>query len=168
MSERHPLVAGTFRAAARRLAFAACVMATSPVTSAADWVEPSPALSPAEVLEAQLSALANNDTPEPDAGIEATFALAHPANQAATGPIDRFADMLHGPQYGALINHSEHVVQEVSRLDRVVAFEVQVVAADGALWRYSWVLEQVVEGALAGCWLSTSVMPLGRDAGQPI
>lgn len=132
----------------------------------AEALLPSPDLAPEAVVEAQLAALADNDTPDVDAGIELTWSLAHPSNRAATGPLERFAEMLHSPTYGALINHTRHTVRETERLSDAVAFEVQVVAADGALWRYQWVLEKVEGGELAGCWLSTAVLPLGRDPGQ--
>ena len=46
---------------------------------------PSSALQPGDVVEIVIDALANNDYPFPDAGIETTFNFASPANKAQTG-----------------------------------------------------------------------------------
>ena len=62
-------------------------LATGP--SFATELVPDPALSPAEVIAIQLSALQANDTPGPDAGIAQTFAFAHPDNRRVTGPLPR-------------------------------------------------------------------------------
>jgi len=47
----------------------------------------------------QLEALQENDEPSPDAGIKTAWDYAHPSNQSATGPLDRFTRMLKSPAY---------------------------------------------------------------------
>ena len=74
-------------------------------------VLPDPALSPAEVIAIQLSALQANDRPQPDAGIAQTFAFAHPDNRRVTGPLPRFAQMIKGPRYELLLNHRSHEIK---------------------------------------------------------
>lgn len=52
--------------------------------------DPSPDLSPDQVVRIQLDAMARNDEPAPDSGIATAFKFASPENQAQTGPLDRF------------------------------------------------------------------------------
>ncbi|MSV29914.1 MAG: hypothetical protein EXQ52_14390 [Bryobacterales bacterium] len=59
--------------------------------------DPGPALTPAEVVRTQITALRNNDKPRKDAGIATAFRFASPGNRAATGPLDRFILMVKGP-----------------------------------------------------------------------
>jgi len=66
--------------------------------------QPNPTLSPAQVIGLQLQALKQNDTPRPDAGIAVAFGFASPANQAATGPLERFILLVHSPVYQAMLN----------------------------------------------------------------
>jgi hypothetical protein len=71
------------------------------VLTASSWAEdirtPDPALSPAEVVEIQLTALQANDAPQTDAGIAQIWVFAHPDNKRMTGPLPRFAQMIKGP-----------------------------------------------------------------------
>jgi hypothetical protein len=50
--------------------------------------EPSPLLSPDEVVKIQVAALKDNDAS--NSGIELTFRFASPENRSTTGPLDRF------------------------------------------------------------------------------
>ena len=56
--------------------------------------DPSPDLSPEDVVRIQVEALQRNDEPSPDAGIEAAFRFASPSNRRATGPLGRFSEMV--------------------------------------------------------------------------
>ena len=67
--------------------------------------EPSPDLSPTEVVRLQVEALGSNDAPRDDAGIEAAFNFASPANKRATGPLRRFRRLFDTPAYGPMIDH---------------------------------------------------------------
>jgi Domain of unknown function (DUF4864) len=125
---------------------------------AADLLVPDPALSPAEVVEIQLSALQANDTAS-DAGIAQTFAFAHPDNKRMTGPLARFAQMIKGPQYRMLLNHRAHEIKEVSRTDNEVVFAVTVTSATGEVVGYRWSVAKVASGEAAGAWMTVSVSP---------
>jgi hypothetical protein len=117
------------------------------------------ALSPAEVVEAQLSALQRNDSPEVDAGIAQTRAFAHPDNKRVTGPLPRFAQMIKGPQFHMLLDHRAHEIQEIARTDDAVAFAVTVTAGSGEVVIYQWQVGKVADGEHAGAWMTTAVSP---------
>ena len=135
--------------------------------SAADVRMPDPALSPAEVVEIQLSALQANDTPAADAGIAQTWAFAHPDNKRVTGPLPRFASMIKGPLYRILLNHRSHEVEEISRTEVDAAFDVTVTGQTGEVVVYRWRVAKVGDGAEAGAWMTIAVSSPVR-AGEAI
>jgi hypothetical protein len=126
---------------------------------AADLLRPDPALSPAEVVSIQLSALQTNDTPETDAGIAQTWAFAHPDNKRVTGPLPRFAQMIKGPLYRILLGHRSHEIKEVSGTDDQVVFAVTVTSQTGEVVGYRWSVAKVAGGENAGAWMTISVSP---------
>ena len=126
---------------------------------AADVLRPDPALSAAEVVETQLSALQRNDTPEAEAGIVQTWAFAHPDNKRMTGPLPRFAQMIKGPPYRMLIDHQAHEVEEVSRTDDAVVFAVTVTTDSSEVLIYQWQVRKVAQGRNAGAWMTSAVSP---------
>jgi Domain of unknown function (DUF4864) len=136
---------------------AAALLAMTAPSWAADVRMPDPALSPAEVVAIQLAALQANDTPETDAGIAQTWAFAHPDNKRVTGPLPRFAQMIKGPLYGILLNHRSHEVEEVSRTDDQVIFEVTVTGQSGEVVGYRWSVAKVTDGESAGAWMTIAV-----------
>ena len=56
----------------------------------AELLQPSPNLTPEEVILIQLKALKDNNQPYQNAGIEQTWEFAHPLNRNFTGPLDKF------------------------------------------------------------------------------
>ena len=86
---------------------------------------PHPAHGPEAVVRAQLAALQRGDA-------AAVFALASPANQAATGPAPRFAAMLQRPPYSALLGHAAaEVLRSVQmRADQALVIVGRVVGMD--------------------------------------
>jgi hypothetical protein len=134
--------------------FAACIALVASAVAAAD-----PALSPAEVVEIQLSALQTNDSPEADAGIARTWAFAHPDNKRMTGPLPRFARMIKSPAYRLLLDHRAHEIEEIARSDDGVVFAVTVTADSGEVVIYQWQVGKVAEGEDAGAWMTTAVSP---------
>jgi len=121
------------------------------------WAQAAPdsAMSAVRVVEIQLDALRHNDEPHPDAGIERTWAFAHPANRAVTGPLDRFAAMIKSPNYRMLLNHREHDIKRVAVTKRTALFAVTVLPANGEAVHYQWRLEKVPSGA----WMTVMVSP---------
>jgi hypothetical protein len=118
---------------------------------------PSPGLSPEDVVAIQLDALPHNDTPSLDAGIATTFRFASPANRVATGPLDRFADLVKTSAYRAMINHRRvergpmHVDGDDAR-QRVVVY-----SATGARAAYMFILSRQHGGPYNGCWMTDGV-----------
>jgi hypothetical protein len=138
---------------------AAAVLVMTAPSWAADIRTPDPALSPAEVVEIQLTALQANDAPQTDAGIAQTWAFAHPDNKRMTGPLPRFAQMIKGPLYRILLNHRSHEIKEVSRTDDQADFAVTVTSQTGEVFGYRWSVAKVADGENAGAWMTFSVSP---------
>lgn len=133
---------------------------TVATTATADELPaPGPDLSPQRVVEIQLGALQTNDEPGPNAGIARVWQFAHPENRETTGPLSRFSAMIQSPPYRFLIDHRAHAIEEVRVSARKAAFEVTVTAKTGKVVAYLWRLEKLVDGPLAGTWLTTSVSP---------
>ena len=110
------------------LLFAISGCASAQPTPQAAPTSPSPKLSPAEVVSAQLAALKNNDAD--DMGIRITFRFASPGNQAQTGPVDRFIAMLKNPAYRPMINYqSDH--REPIEVDGNVAKQIVTLVSSG-------------------------------------
>jgi Domain of unknown function (DUF4864) len=137
---------------------AALLVMTTP-SWAEDVRTPDPALSPAEVVEIQLTALQANDAPQTDAGIAQTWAFAHPDNKRMTGPLPRFAEMIKGPLYRILLNHRSHEVQEVSRTDDEAVFAVTITSQTSEVVVYRWSVAKVADGEDAGAWMTIAVSP---------
>ena len=127
-------------------------------------LSPGPALSPEDVVSIQLEALRHNDSPSRDAGIATTFRFASPANRVATGPLDRFADLVKTSAYRAMIDHRRvergpmHVEGDEAR-QRVVVW-----SATGARVAYMFFLSRQHGGPCDGCWMTDGVTRL-NDTG---
>lgn len=134
--------------------------------AATDALEP--ALAGAEaVVRKQLVGLKNNDQPQPDAGIELAWAFAHPSNREATGPLDRFTQMLKGPTYRDLLNHSAHRITFVDSISSTATYAVLVFpGSNRPPLLYRWTVAKVQSGDREGEWATTAVSaPV--DAGPP-
>jgi len=128
--------------------------------------EPSPELSPEQVIKIQLEALAANDNPVPDAGIEQVWAFAHPDNREMTGPLERFTRMIKGRNYQTLINHRSYELQQMALSDEIAVYAVRVLAADGSFYGFSWHL-RTAELAAGPVWMTTIVSP-AKDTGEQL
>lgn len=122
-----------------------------------------PALGPTEVVHRQLQALAHNDQPYHDAGIATVYALASPANRRVTGPLPRFAALIHA-HYADLIDNRRFVLAapRVAR-DRAVQPAV-VIAADGVIHQFLFLVSRQQQDAWRGCWMTDAV--LSEDAAR--
>ena len=135
--------------------------------SLAEIIKPSKEIDPGQVIKIQLSALMKNDNPYKDRGIIQTWEFAHPINQKATGPIERFKNMLKTDSYSMLINHSNHEVLEVYMSNKIATFEVTILDSKKKYYKFKWQVEKYDrEGQLKNCWLTTAVslpIPLGSS-----
>ena len=122
---------------------------------------PSPALQPDDVVALQLAALraeppSGGSSASP--GIVTAWAFASPGNRAATGPVSRFAAMLHGPAYGGLLGHRAAQAGPVRVSGDTAEQEVLVLTRDDQALGFTWVLGRCRTAPYAGCWLTDAVL----------
>ena len=136
-------------------------------TSNAELLKPNSNIKPSEVVKIQLLGLQNNNKVFNDSGIEQTWNFAHPINKQATGPLDRFKEMLKSNNYQMMINHISHTITQVKRGDDWVQFEVIILDKEKIYHKFNWQVEKFIDdGPLKDCWLTTMVSspePLGSS-----
>ena len=126
--------------------------------SSADLIKPNSNLKPYDVLMIQLNSLKNNNNPYKDAGIEQTWEFAHPNNKAATGPLERFKQMIYSDNYKILISHENNKSIVLKESPNKFVYKVYVLSKDKKKYYYIWQIEKVIkEGELKNCWLTTGV-----------
>ena len=130
---------------------------------AAAQTAPSPALSPAEVVTAQLTALRTVDNPSPDAGMAIVFAFASPGNRAQTGPLPRFSRMVR-QGYGGLVNNRGASIEDVAVEDDTAFVATKVVAQSGQVLTYVFILARGPHEGCDGCWMTDGVAERPSDA----
>ncbi|KAG2450290.1 hypothetical protein HYH02_004798 [Chlamydomonas schloesseri] len=119
---------------------------------------PHPCVPPEAVVAAQLAALKANDP-------ATVFAFASPGNQAATGPLERFATMLQNPMYRPLLRHRTAAPYRRKMLGPTSYSEVAKVVSDNTgmdntvemvyLWELS--KQGPAAGPFEGCWMVDGV-----------
>jgi hypothetical protein len=124
----------------------------------ADLPTPDPSYDPERVVEIQLDALADNDTPFENAGIGTAYNFASPANRRATGPFDRFVRMVDGPQYAPMIDHVEAVAGPMEVAGTTAEQRVTLTGPNGRTVTYAFGLSTQSGGPLDGCWLTDRVV----------
>lgn len=130
--------------------------------------QPSTQRQPEDVVRIVIEALARNDEPFADAGIETTFAFASPANKVNTGPLARFAQMVRNPTYGIMIDHVEHEFSELVRTGNRAYQMVRIVGASGAEVVYAFRLGLQQDGKFEGMWMTDAVWPVaGGEIREP-
>lgn len=124
----------------------------------AELPTPDPEYDPERVVSIQLEALATNDHPFEDAGIGVAYNFASPANRRATGPFDRFRQMVHNPRYAPMVGHVEATTGPVERDGDDAAQRVTLTGPDGRTVTYAFGLSRRRPGELDGHWLTDSVV----------
>jgi Domain of unknown function (DUF4864) len=122
---------------------------------------PSPALGPTEVVLAQLDALRLEPFeggPVPGEGLARAWEYASPGNRAATGPLERFAQVLRADAYRGLLGHRTVQLGPLLQDGAEARVEVLVVAADDSTQGYTWVLGRQGGGPYADCWMTDGVV----------
>lgn len=117
---------------------------------------PSPALTPSEVVTAQLEALRTVDEPAPDAGMAVVFAFASPGNRAQTGPLPRFSRMVR-QGYSGMVNNRGATVEDVVVEDNTAFVATKVIAQSGQVLTYVFILNRGPHDGCDGCWLTDGV-----------
>ena len=121
--------------------------------------DPSPEWTAAEVIRFQVEALQRNDEPYPDAGIATAFEFASPGNKVATGPLDRFAEMVHGPAYRDMLGFERAEYGRLRTEGDLAAQEVTLVQPDGRRTTYLFGVSRQDGGPCDGCWMTDAVVP---------
>lgn len=137
----------------------AFVLSLTGFTNAQEFLVPTSDLSAKRVVEIQLVALQQNDSPSTDAGIVQTWAFAHPDNKRYTGPLSRFAAMVKSPHYRDMINHSKHTIKSIVTTNQYALFKVTIISKDNVKSTFNWELMKAKVGSLNGVWMTTSVSP---------
>lgn len=89
-----------------------------------------------------------------------------PENRAATGPLPRFARMVEGPTYRALLDHRRYAIGPVEARRDQTFVPVIVEARDRRDYGFVWVLRRPTQGALRGCWVTDAVIPAALSPGD--
>jgi len=123
-----------------------------------DSLQPSPGLSPPEVVRLQIEALGHNNVPYENAGIETAFRFASPANKSVTGPLDRFIQMVSSPAYRPMLNYQEAeygetVVEEDQAMQPVI-----LTAKNGEQVGYVFHLSKQEGDPCDACWMTDGVI----------
>lgn len=134
---------------------------TSP-SAAPAHPQPELGLTPEDVVSIVIRALAHNDDPYPDAGIETTFRFASPSNRANTGPLQRFSKMVKSHPYGDMVDHRQSDIGEVVFVGDKAYFLVQLVARSGRAVAYAFRLSQQSDGEYQGMWMTDAVWPVHK------
>ena len=124
---------------------------------AAHATRPDPTLGPEEVVSSVLDALAQNDQPTKDRGIEVTFGFASPANRAIVGPLDRFGDLVHEELYRPLLYHHHAVRAPMKVVGDRATQRVVVTTVTGERVAYTFTLSRQTDGQFRGCWMTDGV-----------
>jgi hypothetical protein len=120
-------------------------------------VQPSPELEPNEVVSLQLKGLAS----EPEArGIEQCFVLASPGNKESTGPVERFAAMLHRAPYDVLLFHHLVLVGKPTIEGDTANVVVTLLDAQDRIYIFQFVLSKQHGEGYENCWMTDAVFPI--------
>ena len=131
-------------------------------------VFPSPHYGPEDVVRIQIQALANNNRPYRNAGIEVAFRFASPANKRFTGPLWRFTRMLHTPTYRPFLFHRAAHVGRADIQGTQATLTVILTAADGTRAGYVFRLSKQQGGRYDACWMTDEVWPIDlQEANRP-
>lgn len=120
--------------------------------------QPSPLLSPAAVIGAQLSALQRNNDPATDSGVALAFAFASPANRQVTGPLARFTDLVHSPTYRAMLGFRAVQRGTLVEAEGQAQESILLMDANGGTAVFVFTLSRQVGGVYDGCWMTDAVL----------
>ncbi len=120
--------------------------------------QPSPGLSPREVVQLQLDALKKVDQPVKDAGFATVFRFASPRNQAQTGPLPRFSKMIR-EGFGEMLNHKSARLETTLQQQDEALQPVVLTSLAGRTFRYVFLLRLQDSEDCKACWLTDGVIP---------
>ena len=127
---------------------------------------PAVELQPGDVVRIVIDALAHNDDPYTDAGIETTFHFASPANRVSTGPLDRFTRMVKSPPFGVMVDHVASEFSEVVFVGNKAYQMVRLTAANGMVTIFAFRLGKQLDGEFKDMWMTDAVWPVAEASEQ--
>jgi hypothetical protein len=131
-------------------------------------LNPSPDLTPEQVVKIQLTAMEHNDDPTPDAGLATTFHFASPGNQKQTGPLEKFIKMVKSDAYGPLINHKSAELGKTHTDDHTTQILVKITGSDNHVSLFLFVLSKQPDGQYKDCWMTDGVMRIRPEDIVPL
>lgn len=123
-------------------------------------VRPDPGLSPEQVVEIQLAALAA--CRDDRSAIHQVYALASPDNQAVTGPLPRFERMIHAPPYQSMTRSNSARVGRAARQGDIATVLVTMSDDQQRLSVFRFYLS-LQSDEYAGCWMTDAVICVLSD-----
>lgn len=132
-------------------------------TQGDDKQQPSPDLSPEQVIGIQLQALQRNDTPTKDNGIAIAFRFASPGNQAVTGPLANFILLVRNPLYSPMLNHRKAERGPMHVEGSQAQQRVTLLSTTGERAVYIFTLSKQTEGQYKDCWMTDGVERVKGD-----
>ncbi|MCA9235300.1 MAG: hypothetical protein KDA44_07500 [Planctomycetales bacterium] len=128
-------------------------------------VLPAPRFGPDEVVELQLTGLANQK--QPAVGILQCYYFASPANLAVIGTLDAFGRLVRRPPYHVLSNPRAWLVGTPRINGRTARVTATIVDASGRLHCFAFLLERQSTQPYLDCWMTDSVLPVGENDPTP-
>ncbi len=125
--------------------------------------QPDASLLPQQVVGIVIAALALNDQPHIDAGIETTFNFASPENRVNTGPLAAFTRMVKTPPYGLMLNHLKSDLSEVVHVGDSAYVLVQLTAREGSEAVFAFRLSKQIDGQYRDMWMTDAVWPVSKS-----
>lgn len=134
--------------------------ASEEVVIAKDLVQPSSDFPPEKVVALQMEGLADTAN---SAGIQQCFVFASPSNKQMTGPLTRFAAMLHQSPYNALLDHEVILIGKPVVKGESANVVVTVLDNRDEIHVFQFLLSKQHGKDVENCWMTDAVFPL-----QPI
>jgi len=101
--------------------------------------------------------LQRNDSPTKDSGIATAFRFASPANQAVTGPLENFIQLVKNPLYRPMLNHRSVGRGPVKVSGDRAEQRVTLTTASGEKAVYLFTLSKQKDEPHKNCWLTDGV-----------
>lgn len=133
---------------------------TTPSSGAPAATAPDPRLAPDAVVSIVLEALAHAGDGAGTADerpLALVYAFASPANRAAVGTAERFADLVRDDAYRPLLGHRRAARGALTVTGDRATQHVLVTTADGARVAYTFTLARQAAGPFRGCWMTDGV-----------
>lgn len=126
--------------------------------------QPNKSLMPKEVVEVQMKALARyQDNRE---AIHQVFAFASPANQAVTGPIKKFEQMIMSEPYYSMVDCQHWMVGRTVEKGGIATLLVTTIDSKDRVSVYRFYLSKQTDQC-PGCWMTDRVLCLFQSEDTP-